>query len=164
MVSLTQGGQYSFIEFISNSKSGQYFFFSKDNKYLIKTQSLEESKFLRRIFPHYTEYMLQNPNSLINRYYGMHRVKMKHLRRRIHFVIMGNCCYPPPGKVINVQYDLKGATYSGRFVTQKQRIRTLGSRGCDDVLKDLNLIANKQKICLGPRNRRAFLRQLQQGK
>ena len=53
-----------FINFISNSKSGQHFFFSHDMKYMIKTLSDEECKFLRRILPHYVRHMTTNPNSL----------------------------------------------------------------------------------------------------
>ena len=37
-----------FIEFMSNSKSGQFFFYSSDGKYMIKTMSNTESKFLLR--------------------------------------------------------------------------------------------------------------------
>ena len=39
---------HSFIDFISNSKSGSFFFYSSDGKYMIKTMSNTESKFLRR--------------------------------------------------------------------------------------------------------------------
>jgi hypothetical protein len=63
-------------------------------KYMIKTQSKTESKFLRRILPHYyrvrvqfdnagdnhnnsrVQYIMDNPNTLITRFYGMHRVKV----------------------------------------------------------------------------------------
>lgn len=38
----------NFIEFISNAKSGQFFFYSNDGKYMIKTMTNAESKFLRR--------------------------------------------------------------------------------------------------------------------
>ena len=41
-------GNANFIEFISNAKSGQFFFYSSDGKYMIKTMTNEESKFLRR--------------------------------------------------------------------------------------------------------------------
>ena len=41
-------GTASFIEFISNAKSGQFFFYSSDGKYMIKTMTDSESKFLRR--------------------------------------------------------------------------------------------------------------------
>lgn len=41
-------GNANFIEFISNAKSGQFFFYSQDGKYMIKTMTNAESKFLRR--------------------------------------------------------------------------------------------------------------------
>ena len=41
-------GNANFIEFISNAKSGQFFFYSSDGKYMIKTMTNTESKFLRR--------------------------------------------------------------------------------------------------------------------
>jgi 1-phosphatidylinositol-4-phosphate 5-kinase len=41
-------GNANFIEFISNAKSGQFFFYSSDGKYMIKTMTNVESKFLRR--------------------------------------------------------------------------------------------------------------------
>ena len=64
------------MQFIANSRSGQFFFYSHDGKYMIKTQTKEENKFLRRILPAYYKYMLANPDTLITRFYGMHRVKM----------------------------------------------------------------------------------------
>jgi 1-phosphatidylinositol-4-phosphate 5-kinase len=41
-------GNANFIEFISNAKSGQFFFYSNDGKYMIKTMTNAESRFLRR--------------------------------------------------------------------------------------------------------------------
>jgi 1-phosphatidylinositol-4-phosphate 5-kinase len=41
-------GNANFIEFISNAKSGQFFFYSSDGKFMIKTMTNVESKFLRR--------------------------------------------------------------------------------------------------------------------
>merc|ERR1711871_68869 len=122
-----------FINFISNSKSGQYFFFSHDMKYMIKTLSDEECKFLRRILPHYVRHMTTNPNSLINRYYGLHRVKMPHIRRKLHFVVMNNIFLTP--KPIHTKYDLKGATYHGRYVTTAKIASKTSS---SSVRKDLN--------------------------
>ena len=55
---------------------------------MIKTQTESESKFLRRIMPHYYQYLVKNPNSTLTHFYGMYRVKMNHLRRNMHFVIM----------------------------------------------------------------------------
>ena len=88
--SLCGGEANSFIEFISNSKSGQFFYFSHDKNYMIKTQSRAECQFLRRIMLHYTSHMTNNPNSMMIRFFGMHRVKLPSLRREVHFVIMNN--------------------------------------------------------------------------
>ena len=41
-------GNANFIEFISNAKSGQFFFYSADGRFMIKTMTNAESKFLRR--------------------------------------------------------------------------------------------------------------------
>lgn len=46
---------YNYLEFMSNSKSGQFFFFSHDGKFMIKTQSKEENKFLKQILPAYAQ-------------------------------------------------------------------------------------------------------------
>ena len=42
-------GNFKFLEFISNSKSGQFFFYSHDRRFMIKTISDEECVFLRSI-------------------------------------------------------------------------------------------------------------------
>ena len=124
----------NFLEFMSNSKSGMYFFISHDKKYMIKTLKDYECKFLRRILPHYFKYMIINPNSFINQYYGLHRVKMPHLNRKIHFVIINNILHTP--KPIHTLYDLKGATYSGRYVKRsKFETKSKDSKVCG---KDLN--------------------------
>ncbi len=124
----------NFLEFMSNSKSGMYFFISHDKKYMIKTLKNYECKFLRRILPHYFRYMIKNPNSFINQYYGLHRVKMPHLNRKIHFVVMNNILHTP--KPIHTLYDLKGATYSGRYVKRsKFETKSKDSKVCG---KDLN--------------------------
>jgi len=58
-------GDFNFIQFIANSRSGQFFFYSHDGKYMIKTQTKEENKFLRRILPHYFRHMAKNPDSMV---------------------------------------------------------------------------------------------------
>lgn len=42
-----------YLEFISNSKSGQFFFFTHNKQFMIKTMSKDECKFLRKILPSY---------------------------------------------------------------------------------------------------------------
>jgi 1-phosphatidylinositol-4-phosphate 5-kinase len=101
-------GNANFIEFISNAKSGQFFFYSADGRYMIKTMTNAESKFLRRILPEYFRHCCENPNTMITRFFGMYRVKLYHLRRNVKFVIM-NSVYDTD-KILQSFYDLKGSS------------------------------------------------------
>lgn len=113
-------GNTNFIEFISNAKSGQFFFYSSDGKYMVKTMTNAESKFLRRILPHYFRHCSQNPNTLMTKYLGMYRVKMYHLRRNVKFVIMNSVYYTD--KFLQAFYDLKGSV-TGRDAKSGQDVK-----------------------------------------
>ena len=64
-------GNYNYLEFISNSKSGQFFFYSHDGKYMIKTQTKEEVNFMKRILPHYFKFVTENPHTMLVRLLGV---------------------------------------------------------------------------------------------
>lgn len=100
-------GNANFIEFISNAKSGQFFFYSQDGKYMIKTMTNDESKFLRRILPHYFKHCSKNVNTFITKFLGMYRVKLYHLRRNVKFVVMNSVF--DTEKQMQTFYDLKGS-------------------------------------------------------
>jgi 1-phosphatidylinositol-4-phosphate 5-kinase len=100
-------GNANFIEFISNAKSGQFFFYSSDGRYMIKTMTNTESKFLRRILPQYFKHCCENPNTMFTRFFGMYRVKLYHLRRNVKFVIMNSVYHTD--KLLQTFYDLKGS-------------------------------------------------------
>ena len=139
-------GNYNFIEFISNAKSGQFFFYSHDGRYMIKTQTDSESKFLRRIMPHYYQYLAKNPHSFLTHFYGMYRVKMNHLRRNVHFVIMKSVFNTD--KRIHKVWDLKGSTIGRK------------ARPGESVLKDLDLLTEKRAIKVGPERKAVIMRQV----
>jgi len=81
-------GNSNFIEFVSNAQSGQFFFYSHDGKYMIKTMTGSEANFLQSILPDYFSHCAKNPNTLITKFVGMYKVKMYHLRRNVKFIIM----------------------------------------------------------------------------
>jgi len=143
-------GNFNFLEFISNSKSGQFFFYSHDRRYMIKTISQDESKFLRKIMPQYYEHVMKYPNTLLARFFGMHRVK-PHKRPEHHFLIMGSVF--STRKTIDRVYDLKGSTH-GRRTNPEERTRP----GC--VFKDNDFLEDNAKILLGPELTSKFLEQL----
>lgn len=142
-------GNYNFLEFMSNSKSGQFFFYSHDGKYMLKTQTKEENRFMKCILPHYYRYLAENPHSLLVRILGMHRIKMYQFRRKVHFVIMTSVFDTP--EQIHTIYDLKGSLV-GRAATAKEKAN-------GGVLKDRDLLESGEKIKLGDK-KKAFLAQL----
>lgn len=101
-------GKANYIEFISNAKSGQFFFYSPDGKYMIKTMTNSESKFLRRIMPHYFRHCANNPNTLIAKFLGMYRVKLYHIRRNVKFVVMKSVF--DTDKDLHQMFDVKGSS------------------------------------------------------
>jgi len=50
------------------------------------------------------KYVIREPNTLLVRFYGLHRVKLPH-GRKIHFVVMENVF--PPNRDMHETYDLK---------------------------------------------------------
>lgn len=102
LVSLT--AKYILSELGSPGKSGSFFYFSRDYRFIIKTIRHSEHKFLRSILKEYHEYIKKNPHTLLSRFYGLHRVKLPR-GKKIHFVIMNNLF--PPHRDIHETYDLK---------------------------------------------------------
>eukprot|EP00474_Spongospora_subterranea_P009263 CRZ09721.1 hypothetical protein [Spongospora subterranea] len=144
-------GDEHYLEFIANSKSGQFFFYSHDRQFMIKTITNSEAKFLQSILARYYKYVMDNPNTLLTSFLGMHRVK-PHKMKKMHFVIMGSVFYTD--KFIHEVYDIKGSTL-GRKATEAEKCQET------PVLKDVDFIDNNQVINIGPKNGSIFLRQLQ---
>mmetsp|Transcript_4254 Transcript_4254/g.8143 ORF Transcript_4254/g.8143 Transcript_4254/m.8143 type:complete len:522 (+) Transcript_4254:151-1716(+) len=140
-------GNDSFIEFVSNAKSGQFFFYSHDGRYMIKTQTQEEKNFLRHILPHYFLHLKENPHSFITHFYGMYRVKIPDLGKSVHFVIMKSVFNTE--KEIHKIWDLKGSTLGRR-----------AKRG-DGVRKDLDFVDEGRKLKVKPLVKAAIMEQLE---
>jgi len=72
----------------SPGKSGSFFYFSRDYRFVIKTLHHAEHKYLRKILRQYFEHVKANPNTLISQFYELHRVKMR--GRKVHLVVINN--------------------------------------------------------------------------
>ncbi|KAL3472672.1 hypothetical protein BJX99DRAFT_212589 [Aspergillus californicus] len=149
LMSLTS--KYILSELGSPGKSGSFFYFSRDYKYIIKTIHHAEHKLLRKILPEYYKHVEQNPNTLISQFYGLHRVKMAY-GRKIHFVVMNNLF--PPHRDIHSTFDLKGSMI-GREMSEEYIERNPRS-----TMKDLNWLRRHQQLECGPGKRDFFLAQL----
>lgn len=150
LMSLTS--KYILSELGSPGKSGSFFYFSRDYKYIIKTIHHGEAKFLRKILKQYYNHVCENPDTLLSQFYGLHRVKLPY-GRKIHFVVMNNLF--PPHRDIHRTFDLKGSTIGRDF---KEEDLEKNPRA---TLKDLNWLRRNLHLEFGPTKKEAFVAQMQ---
>jgi 1-phosphatidylinositol-4-phosphate 5-kinase len=150
LMSLTS--KYILSELGSPGKSGSFFYFSRDYKYIIKTIHHAEHKCLRKILRDYYKHVQDNPNTLLSQFYGLHRVKVPY-GRKIHFVVMNNLF--PPHRDIHRTFDLKGSTVGRDF---KEDDLEGNPRA---TLKDLNWLRRDMHLEFGPTKKRMFIEQMQ---
>jgi hypothetical protein len=58
----------------SAGKSGSFFFFSYDKKFLLKTMNDSEMDVFQKALPEYFNHLRKNPDSLLARIYGIFTV------------------------------------------------------------------------------------------
>lgn len=150
LMSLT--AKYILSELGSPGKSGSFFYFSRDYKYIIKTIHHAEHKFLRKILRQYYDHVRANPNTLLSQFYGLHRVKVPY-GRKIHFVVMNNLF--PPHRDIHRTFDLKGSTVGRDFREEELE------KNPRATLKDLNWLRRNLHLEFGPIKKQAFVEQMQ---
>lgn len=113
----------------SKGKSGSFFFYSHDRKFIIKTISDGERKTLSEILREYYNYIKEHKESLITKIYGIYTVVIKNASS-VNIILMQNLfgCSP-----IHIQrmFDLKGSSVQ-RKTKNPQKWRR------DQVLKDLD--------------------------
>ena len=150
LMSLTS--KYILSELGSPGKSGSFFYFSRDYKYIIKTIHHAEHKFLRKILREYYEHVEQNPDTLLSQFYGLHRVKIPY-GKKIHFVVMNNLF--PPHRDIHRTFDLKGSTIGRDFKEEDLAKNPRATR------KDLNWLRWNLHLEFGPCKKHIFLGQVE---
>jgi 1-phosphatidylinositol-4-phosphate 5-kinase len=149
LMSLTS--KYILSELGSPGKSGSFFYFSRDYKYIIKTIHHAEHKLLRSMLKEYYCHVKENPNTLLSQFYGLHRVKIP-FGRKVHFVVMNNLF--PPHRDIHKTYDLKGSTVGRLFKEENLKDNPRAT------LKDLNWLDKDNHLEFGPAKRDAFIEQM----
>ena len=153
---LLLGNLSSLAELTTEGKSGAFFYFTADGKFLIKTVTKSEQKIIKKLLPAYFRYLQKNPDSLLLRFYGLHALREK--RRGnipgnifsnpepLYFVVMGNLF----GSAEPLQqFDLKGS-YVGRWASEG-----------DSTGKDNDFLKSGQKVALNSGMRARVLRQLE---
>lgn len=115
----------------SQGKSGSFFFFSHDRKFLIKTMTNSDKDAFFKIFTDYMESVSCRPNCLLARIYGVFTVQMEDIEP-VHLILMGNSKMTKTDKAIEHVFDLKGS-FIHREVSMKKAKNTT-------TLKDVNLL------------------------
>lgn len=125
----------------SFGKSGSFFYYTHDQKFMVKTIKKNEKKLLIEILKMYHVFLRENPKTFISKITGFHKMKMvKNGSKSVdkHYLIImknifGDCKFKS-----EVQYDLKGSLHNR--TTPDEKIAK-GEPG-----KDKNWIQDKVKI------------------
>ena len=148
LLSLTS--EYVLVEMFTNSKSGSFFFYSADCRFILKTCSKREAAFLMAALPNYHAHLMENRFTLLCRFFGLHRVTPRS-GKHVYFVVMGNVF--PIDRPVHERYDLKGSTL-GRETTSAERLEPGG------VCKDVDWIKKGRRLHLGADKKRRLLVQI----
>ena len=127
-------------EICSSGKSGSFFYYSYDSKYLMKTISENEFIKFREILKDYYTYILNHPKTLMQRLFGLYTFIFN--STKMFFVVMNNVFDTP--LQVNYKYDLKGSTYQ-RTSRNKNDFNYL-EYDFDKAMKDNDFIERKEKI------------------
>lgn len=115
-------------ELSSPGKSGSVFFLSQDDRFMIKTLRKSEVKVLLRMLPNYHLHVRTYENTLITKFFGLHRIKPSS-GQKFRFVVMGNMFCTELR--IHRRFDLKGSSL-GRSADKVEIDE-------NTILKDLDL-------------------------
>ncbi|XP_028800956.1 phosphatidylinositol 4-phosphate 5-kinase 7 isoform X2 [Neltuma alba] len=130
----------------SPGKSGSIFYLSQDDRFVIKTLKKSELKVLLQMLPKYYSHVGEYENTLITKFFGLHRIMLRG-GKKVRFVVMGNMFCTELH--IHRRYDLKGSS-QGRF-TSKDKIKE------NTTLKDLDL---KYEFHMDKKLRESLLHQI----
>jgi len=108
----------TFAELCSSGKSGSFFYFTMNNCFLLKTIPRHEFKLMKTILKNYHTHITDNPETLISKCYGIHKVIFHSSKyksnKKIYFCVQDNVFRTP--LKIDLRYDLKGSLYGRRTI------------------------------------------------
>jgi 1-phosphatidylinositol-4-phosphate 5-kinase len=121
-------GDHALRELSSPGKSGSVFYISHDDQYLCKSLRKSELGHLCNILPGYYNHVTEHRNTILPKFFGLHRITNPQKSQRVRFIVMANVFCRDIS--INRMYDLKGSVV-GRSSEGKITEST--------ILKDLDL-------------------------
>jgi hypothetical protein len=153
---LIRGEVKAYRELFSTGKSGSFFFYSVDGKYVIKTLRADEYDFLKSILIDYHNHLIHHPKTLIPKFFGMHELIYNKRgwkgcgcrpSQHLYLVIMDNIFVTD--RPIQRRFDLKGSTYKRTVGDEK----LMDSHSKKIALKDLDFLKLGIKVQVDKKTR-----------
>ena len=140
--------QTIFEELCSTGKSGSLFYYTRDGRFIVKTISKKEYKFLKKILTKYYSHLKDNPLSLLPKFLGCYKLirKVKKSKYNIYFIVMMNVF--ATANHIDKRYDLKGSKIGRQVLKGTIEDKKILNQG-DLALKDLDFENRKEKVFIG---------------
>ncbi|XP_071154628.1 phosphatidylinositol 4-phosphate 5-kinase-like protein 1 [Mytilus edulis] len=138
-----------YMEFMSNSRSGQDFYLSNDQEYILKTDKTHNIDIFKSFLSEYLDHFQLYPHSLIVKFLGVYSLEGPGFPKT-HFLAMQNIFYPP--QRIETRFDIKGC------LKNRYQKPNCSDKNILTILKDVNFL--DETVDLGVQ-KAWFLRQLQ---
>lgn len=131
----------SLYELCSSGQSGSLFYYTEDQRFMIKTIHPDEFHKFKAILQPYYEHLNENPDTLVTKIYGAHMIKMKiaGINYKKYLVVMNNIF----GEFdVGNRFDLKGSRVGRRTIKEERGMRydDISGRDIKKALKDLDFI------------------------
>ena len=128
----------------STGKSGSFFFYSSNGKYMIKAIPYREFRSLLKILKNYINHLENNKNSLIIRFYGLYKLvlyKNHKIKKQLILCVMNNLLKSSVKP--DLIFDLKGSSYNREKKTKDSKMAP--RKDNDWVKADFKLLFTKEK-------------------
>jgi hypothetical protein len=136
----------------SEGRSGSFFIFSPDQRFIMKTVPVNEAMLLRRILKAYYLHICKHPGTLLSKCYGIYSFHSG-FSPAVYAIVMNNVFYS--GLPIHQRYDLKGSWVR----------REVGLRHQQDPSSvlgmDQDFVRTHSKIEIGPRRKGEIMSSLE---
>jgi 1-phosphatidylinositol-4-phosphate 5-kinase len=132
----------------SEGKSGSFFVFTPDKRFILKTVPMQEACLLVSILPNMLRHFRDHPRSLLARVYGVYALQSAYAPV-IWVILMSNIF---AARDIHQRFDIKGSWVSRRVgeAFQQDPSRVLGL--------DQDFVEMHQSIKVGPKQKQRYLK------
>lgn len=131
--------------------SGSLFFVTHDDEFIIKTVQHKEAEFLQKLLPGYYMNLVQNPRTLLPKFYGLYCIQAG--GKNIRMVVMNNLL--PRHLKMHLKFDLKGSTFKRKASKYEREKKS-------PTFKDLDMLSDMPEgIVLEPDIYAAFIKTMQ---